>query len=185
VSLRQLPNVITSMRLLLTLPIIWALLSGEYALVLALLLLAGLSDGIDGWLVRRYGWHTRLGGYLDPLADKVLMIGTYFTVAFVGLLPWWLVVIVVLRDVTIMLGALVYRAVTRRLEMQPLLISKLNTFFQIVLVISVLVNAGVMPLPALFLDALIGVVLVTTVTSGVAYVVGWTCRAITCRRVAS
>lgn len=172
------------MRLLLTLPIIWALLQGEYAWVLVLLLLAGLSDGLDGWLVRRYGWHTRLGGYLDPLADKVLMIGTYFTMAFVGLLPLWLMALVVLRDVVIMLGALLYRAVTRRLEMQPLLVSKINTFFQIVLVISVLVNAGIMPLPPLFLDALIGIVVVTTVVSGLGYVVGWTCRAITCRRAA-
>jgi cardiolipin synthase (CMP-forming) len=182
VNLRQLPNTITCMRLLLTLPIVWALLMGEYAWVLALLLLAGLSDGIDGWLVRRYGWQTRLGGYLDPLADKVLMMGTYFTVAFVGLLPWWLVVVVVMRDMVIMLGALAYRALTRSLEMQPLLISKLNTFFQIVLVISVLLDAGVVPLPPLLLDALIGIVLVTTVTSGAGYVVGWTCRAIAGRR---
>ena len=183
-NLRQLPNTITCMRLLLTLPIIWALLNGEYAWVLVLLLLAGLSDGLDGWLVRRYGWHTRLGGYLDPLADKVLMIGTYFTMAFVGLLPWWLMALVVLRDVVIMLGALLYRAVTHRLEMQPLLVSKLNTFFQIVLVISVLVNAGITPLPQLFLDVLIGIVVITTVASGIGYVVGWTCRAITCRRTA-
>lgn len=181
-NLRQLPNVITCLRLLLTLPIVWTLLNGDFGWVLVLLLLAGLSDGLDGWLVRRYGWHTRLGGYLDPLADKVLMMGTYFTVAYVGLLPWWLVVLVVVRDVIIMLGALVYRAVTRRLEMRPLLISKLNTFFQIVLVVSVLLDAGVMPLPPLLLDVLIAIVLVTTVSSGVGYVVGWTCRAITCRR---
>lgn len=180
--LRQLPNVITVMRLLLTLPIVLTLLKGEYGWVLVLLLLAGLSDGLDGWLVRRYGWQTRLGGYLDPLADKILMMGTYFTVAYVGLLPWWLVVVVVARDAVIILGALAYRAVTRALEMQPLLISKVNTFFQVVLVISVLVDAGVISLPVLLLDLLIGIVLFTTVASGVAYVVGWTCRAFACRR---
>jgi cardiolipin synthase (CMP-forming) len=185
VSLRQLPNAITGTRLLLTLPIVWALLDGAYGWVLVLLLLAGLSDGLDGWLVRRYGWHTRLGGYLDPLADKVLMMSTYFTVAFVGLLPWWLVVLVVVRDVIIMLGALAYRLVTHSLEMQPLLISKLNTFFQIVLVVSVLVNAGVTPLPPILLDLLIGIVLITTVASGTGYVVGWTRRAMACRHTVS
>ncbi|HSP01500.1 MAG TPA: CDP-alcohol phosphatidyltransferase family protein [Thioalkalivibrio sp.] len=179
-NLRQLPNVITVLRLLLTLPIIWALLDGAYAWVLVLLLLAGLSDGLDGWLVRRYGWQTRLGGYLDPLADKVLLMGTYFTVAWVGLIPLWLMVLVVARDLIIILGALAYRAVTRSLEMQPLLISKLNTFFQIVLVLSVLVDAGLVSLPRLYLDVLIGIVLVTTVASGLAYVVGWTRRAL-CR----
>ncbi|WP_018953664.1 CDP-alcohol phosphatidyltransferase family protein [Thioalkalivibrio sulfidiphilus] len=181
-SLRQLPNAITVLRLLLTLPIVLALLNGHYGWVLALLLLAGISDGLDGWLVRRNGWHTRLGGYLDPLADKVLMMGTYFTVAWVGLIPWWLMVLVVARDVVIILGALAYRAVTRSLEMQPLLISKLNTFFQIVLVLSVLVNAGVISLPQLYLDALVGIVLVTTVSSGVAYVVGWSRRALAARQ---
>ncbi|MGM0676922.1 CDP-alcohol phosphatidyltransferase family protein [Ectothiorhodospira marina] len=176
-SLRQLPNTITLLRIALTVPIIWALLAEAYGLVLGLLLLAGLSDALDGWLVRRYGWYTRLGGYLDPLADKVLVVSTYFTVAWTGLLPWWLVVLVVAREVIILSGALAFRAVTRSLEMQPLFISKVNTFMQIVLVLSVIVSAGVFSLPAWYLEGLLVLVLLTTVSSGLAYVVAWTRKA--------
>ncbi|SEQ31945.1 cardiolipin synthase [Ectothiorhodospira magna] len=172
-NLRQLPNTITLLRIALTGPIIWALATHQYVLVLWLLLVAGLSDGLDGWLVRRYGWYTRLGGYLDPLADKILMMGTYFTVAWTGLLPWWLVAVVVARDLIIVLGAMAFRAMTRSLEMQPLFISKANTFFQIVLVLSVIVNAGVLALPVWYLDGLLLLVLFTTVSSGLAYVLTW------------
>ncbi|WP_006787057.1 CDP-alcohol phosphatidyltransferase family protein [Thiorhodospira sibirica] len=177
-----LPNVITIARIALALPIVWSLWQGQYALVLLLLFIAGLSDALDGWLARRYGWQSPLGAYLDPLADKVLMVATYFTVALTGLLPWWLVLAVVVRDLVIVAGAIGYRGVTKQLEMQPLLISKLNTFMQIVLVLSVIINAGVYPLPPLLLHSLIGIVLFTTLSSGAAYVWLWSRKTVVYRR---
>lgn len=185
-SLRQLPNIITLARIGLTVPIVWALLDEHYLLVLVLLLVAGLSDALDGWLVRRFGWYTRLGGYLDPLADKILVAGTYLTVAFTGLLPVWLVLLVLAREAIIVGGALAFRMVTRSLEMQPLFISKLNTFFQIMLVLSVIVNAGaLLSLPAWYLDGLLYMVVCTTVSSGLAYVFTWTRKALTHDRAGS
>lgn len=178
-----LPNIITSLRIALALPIVWSLWQGHYPLVLLLLFMAGISDGLDGWLARRYGWQSAFGAYLDPLADKILMVATYFTVALTGLLPWWLVVVVVMRDLVIVTGAISYRGVTKHLEMQPLFISKVNTFMQIVLVLSVIINAGVYDLPTLLLSVLIGIVLVTTVSSGIAYVWLWSRKTMVYKRM--
>ncbi|MCG5536419.1 CDP-alcohol phosphatidyltransferase family protein [Ectothiorhodospira mobilis] len=179
---RQIPNLITLLRILLTGPIIWALVQREYGLVLLLVVVAAASDALDGWLVRRYGWYTRLGGYLDPLADKVLVVGAYTTVAYTGLLPWWLVALVLARDLVIIGGAAAFRAVTRSLEMQPLGISKLNTFLQITLVLSVIIDAGVLALPQPYLDGMLALVTLTTVSSGVAYVVTWSRKTLNHRR---
>ncbi|MFP4080501.1 MAG: CDP-alcohol phosphatidyltransferase family protein [Ectothiorhodospira sp.] len=179
---RQIPNLITLLRILMTGPIIWALVTRQYGLVLLLLAVAGGSDALDGWLVRRYGWYTRFGGYLDPLADKVLVVGTYTTMAITGLLPWWLVALVLGRDLVIIGGAAAFRAVTRSLDMQPLFISKVNTFLQITLVLSVIIDAGLLPLPGGYLDGMLVLVTLTTVSSGLAYVVAWSRKTLDHRR---
>ncbi|SIT66407.1 cardiolipin synthase [Ectothiorhodosinus mongolicus] len=185
-NFRQIPNTITLARIALSVPIVLSLLGEEYALVLLLLLLAGLSDGLDGWLVRRYGWYTRLGGYLDPLADKILVLSTYLTVAYIGLIPWWLVLLVMGREVVIVGGALLFRLLTRSLEMQPLFISKVNTFAQIVLVLSVIIDAGaIIVIPVAYLEALFLVVAGTTIGSGLAYMIAWGRKAWQHGRVAS
>ncbi len=176
-NLRQLPNLITLSRLFLTVPIVWFLYRGDYWSALLLLAVAGLTDALDGYLVRRYGWATRLGAWLDPAADKILVLGIYLSVTLSGLLPIWLLVLVVGRDVWLSLGSLAYRHWVGPLQIEPLLISKINTFFQILLVLGAIFKVGILNLDPVWVQLLIVIVTFTTVTSGVAYTVVWGRRA--------
>ncbi len=176
-SLRQLPNLITLSRMFLTIPIVWFLYRGDYWPALVLLAIAGLSDALDGHLVRRYGWATRLGAWLDPAADKILMLGIYLAVTLSGLLPIWLLVLVVGRDLWLSLGSLAYRHWVGPLHIEPLVISKINTFFQIVLVLGAILKVGILELDPVWIQFLIGIVTFTTVISGLAYTVVWGYRA--------
>ncbi len=167
--LRHLPNLLSVLRLVLVPVIIVLIVRQQLAAAFWVFVVAGLSDALDGFLAKRLNLVSKLGSYLDPLADKVLLVGIYVTLSIGDYLPLWLVLLVVARDVLIMLGALLLRALTQRLEMRPLMISKLNTTMQIVL--AALVLAG----PAFALDLasvvtlLIYLTAATTVASGVAY----------------
>ena len=176
-TLRQLPNLITLSRLLMTIPIAWLLYRGHYWPGLVLLTIAGLSDALDGYLVRRYGWATELGAWLDPAADKLLMLGIYLAVTLSGLLPIWLLVLVVGRDVWLSLGSLAYRRWVGPLQVEPLVISKVNTFFQILLVLGAILKVGILNLDPVWVQLLIVIVTFTTVASGVVYTVVWGRRA--------
>jgi cardiolipin synthase len=171
---RDIPNLITLFRFVLIVPVLVFLWQGVVDWALWLFLLAGASDGLDGWLARHFNWRTRLGGILDPLADKALIISTLVIMGLHNLMPWWLVMVIILRDVVILGGAAAYQWVTGHLEMQPSIISKVNTVMQLALVLAVMWNAGVSELSALLLDGLVIVVLITTVLSGLDYVVRWT-----------
>lgn len=176
-NLRQLPNLISVLRILLVLPVVWALLRGDYHVALILFLIAGLSDGLDGYLARHYGWITRLGGLLDPLGDKLLMVSSYLTLGWIEALPGWLVGTVIARDGIIVSGTLLYRWLIGPVKAEPLLISKLNTVLQITLVLLVILSlAGWLQLP-LLVKGLIYLVFVTTVMSGISYVTLWSYRA--------
>ncbi|MGD8407117.1 MAG: CDP-alcohol phosphatidyltransferase family protein [Thiohalophilus sp.] len=176
-NLRQLPNLISILRILLVLPVVWALLRGDYRTALVLFMIAGLSDGLDGYLARRYGWITRLGGLLDPLGDKLLMVCGYLTLGWIEALPGWLVGTVIARDGIIVGGTLAYRWLIGTVKTEPLLISKINTGLQIVLVLLVILSlAGLLELP-LLVKGLMYLVFVTTVMSGIAYVTLWSFRA--------
>lgn len=160
------------------------LLSREaYPLVLILFAVAGFSDGLDGYLARRYNWRSRLGALLDPVGDKLLLIGVYVVLGWGGLLPWWLVGLVILRDVVIVGGALTYRHVCGELTMEPTLISKINTLLQILLGLMVIATAMMWALPIWSLQLMIVLVAVTTVWSGLDYVLRWSARARDCRSV--
>jgi len=171
---RDIPNLITLFRFVLIVPILVFLWQGSVDRALWLFLLAGASDGLDGWLARHFNWRSRLGGILDPLADKALMISTLVIMGLHDLMPWWLVMVIILRDVVILGGAAAYQWVTGHLEMRPSVISKVNTVMQLALVLAVMWNAGVSELSALLLDGLVIVVLITTLLSGLDYVVRWT-----------
>lgn len=171
---RDIPNLITLFRFFLIAPILIFLWQGAVDKALWLFLLAGASDGLDGWLARHYGWRTRLGGILDPLADKALMTSTLIIMGLQGMMPWMVVGVIILRDAIILAGAIAYHWVTRKLEMRPSIISKVNTLLQIVLVLVVMWNAGVSQLPVLIVDGLMVLVFVTTLLSGIDYVVRWT-----------
>lgn len=176
-SLRWLPNAISMLRIVLVAPILWCIVAGQYAWALALFVFAGFSDGVDGYLAKRYDWHSRLGALLDPIADKLLVAGVFVTLVVAGLLPVWLAGIVILRDVVIVGGATAYNFLIRPVEGEPTRISKLNTAFELVLLLFVLSRAAFGWPPQVTITVLGAAVLVTVVISGIDYVWSWTQRA--------
>jgi cardiolipin synthase len=182
---RHLPNIICLLRIALVWPIAAALADREYLLALALFIVAGLSDGIDGYLAKRFNWISELGKLLDPLADKLLLVTVFVEAAWLGLAPWWLTSAVVARDVLIVLGAMVYRLWFGPLRGRPTISSKINTAMQLLYVTAMLVNAAMSfrrpeVLDALaheVLDALAILVFMTTVFSGLNYMAVFTRRA--------
>ena len=174
---KDIPNLISVLRILLTIPIVWLLFEHEFSYALILFAVAGISDGIDGFLAKRFGWQSHLGGLLDPLADKALLMSSFLVLGGLGLIPVWLVMLVIFRDLTIIGGALYYNFSIEELDANPSLISKLNTLLQIVLVLLVVTNAGPLALPAQLLSWLIWSTGFTTLVSGIAYVWVWTNKA--------
>ncbi|HEY5973663.1 MAG TPA: CDP-alcohol phosphatidyltransferase family protein [Geobacteraceae bacterium] len=173
----NIPNALTLLRILLVPALVVYLGRAEYGIALCLLLLAGVSDILDGFIARRWNLCTRLGSFLDPLADKLLIACSYLVLAGTGRLHLWLAAVVIGRDLVIVSGAAAFQRRTGILEMDPSVASKLNTFVQISLVLAVIADgAGLLTtghwLPALFL-----VTLATTIVSGGQYVVVWGRRA--------
>ncbi len=162
------PNTITIARLAAVPLLIWWLFDGQFYNALALFLLMGVSDALDGYLAKSYGWKTTLGAYLDPAADKAMLVSAYITLGALNLLPHWLVFLIIVRDVALLSGALSYVTTTRQLDIRPTLISKFNTFMQIVLVFAVIYNQlnNVSPL---LIQILIALTVFTTVASGLDY----------------
>ena len=181
--MRHLPNIICVLRIALVWPIAAALADRDYLRALALVIVAGLSDLIDGYLAKRFNWTSELGKFLDPLADKLLLVTVFVGAAWLGLAPWWLTSAVVARDVLIGLGALVFRLWFGPLRGHPTLSSKINTAMQLLYPMAMLVNAAIPPHGALaalaheVLDALAILVFITTVFSGLNYMVIFTRRA--------
>ena len=163
-------------------PTIYFLLEQRYGDALIVFFIAGVSDGLDGFLARRYGWTTRLGSILDPLGDKLLMTATYFVLGWLTHLPLWLVAVVIGRDVVIVVGALAYRLLVQSITMKPLLISKINTACQIILVLVMLYSLSGWPgsekMTGWLTQGLIYLVLITALLSGLAYIAIWSQRAI-------
>ena len=174
---RDIPNLITLVRILLVAPITYALLHEAYQLALLLFAVAAISDGLDGWLARRNGWSSRLGAILDPMADKLLLVAAYLSLGWVGVLPAWLVAIVMGRDLLIVAGAGLYRWLVGPFVVRPSLVSKLNTFFQILLVVAVVLSLALYPLSDAMIELRIGLVALTSLLSGGHYVWSWGRRA--------
>lgn len=168
-----LPNAITLVRLGLVPVFIVVLKAQDYTVALLVFAVAGLSDGLDGFIAKRFNLVTRLGAILDPLADKVLLVSAYIMLTVLGHLPFWLVLTVGFRDLLIVGGYLVYTSLIGPVAMRPTYLSKFNTFLQITLVVAILVQQA-MALPlALLVQILIYGVFITTVSSGVHYVWIW------------
>lgn len=174
---RHLPNLISLARLLVVFPVVILLLDGEFGWALALFALAGISDGLDGYLAKHYGWQSRLGGILDPLADKSLLLAVLLVLGYLDLIPIWLVAVAILRDLVIIGGAVAYLLLVEDLDAVPLLASKLNTLLQILLVVAVIVDAGLSPLPTSLIIGLTYACLITITVSGSQYVYVWSRRA--------
>jgi cardiolipin synthase len=176
-TLIWIPNAICVARIILVAPLVTALLTGRYGLALGLMVVAGLSDGIDGFLAKTFDWRTRLGGLLDPAADKLLLVSTFLTLTYLGFVPLALTAIVILRDVVIVCGALAYQGLSGDLRGEPTLISKLNTACQLGFVVLTIAYAQWLQPPMVWLTLLGAAVVFTSITSGLNYVLIWSKRA--------
>ena len=174
---RHIPNIISLARILLVYPVITSMLAHDYKPAILLFTLAGISDGVDGFLAKQYGWQSRLGSYLDPAADKLLLISCFSTLAWQDQIPAWLAALVIGRDIIIFSGAVAYYFMLNPFDGQPSIISKLNTFCQLALVFVLLLGASTLiPIPTLIPDSMIALVTLTTLASGILYVYAWGTR---------
>lgn len=174
---RHLPNLISLMRILLVVPVVWLLMERQFGGALVLFFVAGVSDGLDGFLAKRYGWQSRVGGVLDALADKILLTSSLICLALLAVLPWWLVQVIVLRDVVIFGGGLLYNYRIAEFHAHPNMVSKLSTFLQIVLVLLLVYNLWADTMSQQWLVWLVWAVALTTVLSALLYVVEWSRKA--------
>ena len=138
----SIPNLITLARILLVPILIWAITSGEMRIAFLLFLAAGVSDAVDGFLAKRFGMATELGAYLDPLADKTMIVSIYVALGVADALPRWLVILVVSRDVMIVGAVILSWVMDKPVALKPLMVSKLNTVAQITLALVVLAGLG-------------------------------------------
>ena len=170
----SIPNLITLARILLVPIVVWAIATpGAMWIAFVLFLVAGVSDAIDGFLAKRFGMTTVLGAYLDPLADKALIVSIYLTLGINNQIPRWLVILVVSRDILIVGGIMLAWVVGSPLKIKPLLVSKLNTVAQIVFACVVLGSLGFNYEWPMLTLILMGLVAILTLLSVAAYVAEW------------
>ena len=171
-----LPNLLTVFRVA-AVPVLVLLLKDQaYLLALIVFVLAGISDGLDGYIAKRFDCVTQFGAILDPVADKLLLVSSFGMLTFLGHLPFWLLVVVVFRDLLIIGGYLILFTLNGTVPMNPSNVSKVNTAMQILLVVFVLAALAELVNVPLLVDVLVVVVTVTTVSSGAHYVWFWGLR---------
>ncbi len=168
--LRQIPNLITSFRILLIAPIAVALLHHEQLIALGLFFLAAGSDLVDGFIAKRFGWQSALGGVLDPAADKLLLDTSFVVLAVMGLVPLWLMATAVARDLIIVGGAVAYRLWLGAVEARPSNLSKLNTLCQALFIVCVIARRQFSRPDAWAIVTLGALTFLTTAVSGIDYV---------------
>jgi cardiolipin synthase len=176
------PNMITLARLLAVPVTVYLILQGAYGAAFWLFVAAGVSDALDGYLAKRFDLVSEIGSYLDPLADKALLVSVFFVLGYLDHVAMWLVILIVFRDLLIIGGALLFQTLTQSLTMQPLFISKFNTVAQLLLACAVLAQLGADWYVPLLTDGLIVLVAASTFLSGAAYVITWGRKAILMER---
>lgn len=177
--IQALPNLLTLLRLLAAPVLVWLVLSQDLEPAFWVFVGAGVSDALDGFIAKQFDAETMIGAFLDPLADKALLIGSYIALGYMGHLPGWLVILVVFRDVLILGGAILYGVIANELDPRPLWVSKANTTAQILLAAWVLGNLGLGLGMEVVSTLLIYLVAGTTLASGGAYVWIWGRKAMT------
>ncbi|MBB5209453.1 CDP-alcohol phosphatidyltransferase family protein [Chiayiivirga flava] len=177
-NLRQLPNAITLLRVASVLPLTFAIDRGAHVLALAVASAAALSDALDGFLARRFGWQTALGSLLDPIADKVLLTGCFVALWSAGAVPGWLLALVLGRDAVIVAGALAYHRFVAPVSGDPTWLGKVTTALQLGFVLLQLLDRAGLGVPVAVLDAGLVMVALATLASGIDYVVRWGMRAL-------
>lgn len=181
-SLRQLPNTLTIARILAVPPLLWLLVYERYPAAWWLALAAGVSDALDGLLAKRFNLVTRLGGLLDPIADKLLLAAGFIGLWLGGHVPTWLLLLVLVRDVVILAGAGAWHWLIGPVPMTPSRLSKANTAIQIAFVLWLLLGLAYPGVPSTGQSVALWLVAAVTVLSGVHYVLLWGNRARRARR---
>ncbi|MEZ5497436.1 MAG: CDP-alcohol phosphatidyltransferase family protein [Gammaproteobacteria bacterium] len=177
--LSYLPNAITIGRILAMIPLVWFMLEKQYEYALYVALAAGFSDVLDGFLARKFGWENWLGGVLDPLADKFMMLCCFLVFAVQGIVPHWLLILILARDVVIITGATFYHFTIVKVDKaKPSIVSKLNTAFQILLILVLLAHLSVYQVESFIIKAFIYLVTFLTIASGFHYIYFWGKKAI-------
>lgn len=169
----NLPNIITVARIVSVPAIVWLIITGHMQAAFLLFIAAGISDGIDGFIAKNFNQVTELGAYLDPIADKALLMSIYMALGFRGDLPSSLVILVVSRDILIIGAVVLSLMVERPVAVAPLMVSKVNTAGQIILAGLVLGKLGFgLPIEGI-VELTVWAVAGLTVASGLAYLVEW------------
>jgi len=169
----SIPNLITLARILLVPVLVWAIASDQIRIAFGLFLAAGVSDAVDGFLAKRFGMATALGAYLDPLADKAMLVSIYVALALIGEIPLWLVILVVSRDIMIVSAVILSWLVDKPVQLKPHPVSKLNTVAQIALALLVLASRGFDFSADPVIAALMALVAVLTLLSVALYLAEW------------
>jgi cardiolipin synthase (CMP-forming) len=176
---RHLPNALTVMRMILVVPLAWLILEAHFDAAALVAAVAGTSDALDGWLAKRYGWQSWLGGVLDPIADKLMLMGCFLSLGLIDAHPAWLTWLVIGRDVVIVLGAVAYHNLVGRVSAQPTLLSKVTTCIQIAYVLAQLSHlSSWLNIPQPVLTGLIWLTAVSTLLSGIQYILVWSLKAL-------
>ena len=173
VSWRYLPNTLSVLRILMVPPAVALLAMSHYVAALLLVLVAGATDVLDGYIARRFGWTTLLGSVLDPLADKLLVLALYVTLTWLEFVPIWITALVVGRDLVIVTGASVYRYLFGAYEMTPTVLSKANSGLQLLFAGAIIAQLAAIAIPDVLVQVLMWAVAVMTVGSGIHYVWLW------------
>lgn len=181
--IRHLPNAITVFRILLVIPIAWLLWVGAYQDALFVVVLAGVSDAVDGAVARRYRATSLFGAYADPLADKLLVSVVFVVLTIQAHIPLWLAIVSIGRDIVILCGAGTYRKLFGTLEVDPTLVSKINTATQLIMLVLVVIGLTTLPYLAAISKLVVDpwgfyAVAILSVISGVDYVNSWSRRAV-------
>jgi len=157
--------------------IVYMVLTGQAWMAVILMVIAGVTDMLDGAIARYFNQRTEVGAYLDPLADKILLISLFVSLFFIGKVPLFIFLAVIFRDAIIIFGALAYEMVTRQLTMEPSLVSKATTFMQILYVALLLLHMAT-PISEMLINLVMWLAFALTCISGVHYMVTWTYKAV-------
>ena len=169
----SIPNLITLARIVMVPVIVWAITANHMLAAFVLFMVAGLSDLVDGFLAKRFGMATKLGAYLDPLADKAMIVSIYVALGIAEAIPRWLVILVVWRDIMIVAAVLLSWLVGKPVDLKPITVSKLNTLAQVLLAVVVLATLGFAVDADLLINALIATVTALTLASIALYLALW------------
>ncbi|WP_338516269.1 CDP-alcohol phosphatidyltransferase family protein [Candidatus Legionella polyplacis] len=174
IKLQCIPNLLTFSRLILIIPILICIYKKQYSLTFYLFLTAGLTDTLDGWIARNFNWQSSYGASLDPLADKFLITLSFIALALIKILPWWLVILTILKDTTILLGIIIwFYIIKNKLILKSIIISKINTTLQLLLIIFCLFNLAFHTIFNCIINTIILLTALTTTISNITYIWIW------------